>query len=74
MVATRSIVDPMAALNALPPSLLLILDLVLESRGEITTYVALYVVNQMRLKDAKDVNLRLDRILQDPGHSSLLPR
>ena len=64
----------MAVLNDLPPSLLLILDPVLESRGEITTHVALYVVNQMRLKDIKDINPRLDRILQDPVHSSLLPR
>ena len=64
----------MAALNTLPPSLLLILDLILESRGEITTYAALYEVNQMRLKDVKDVDLRLDRTLQDLVHSLLLPR
>ena len=64
----------MVALNALPPSLQLILDPIIESGGEITTHVVLYVVNQMRLKDVKDVDLRLDRTLQDLVHSLLLPR
>jgi hypothetical protein len=65
MVATRSIVNPTVALNALRPSLLLILDPILESGGEITTHAALHLVNHMRLKDVKGVNLYLDRMLQD---------
>jgi hypothetical protein len=55
----------MAAQNANPPSLHLILARFLESRGKMATRMAQHAVNLWWLKEDKDVSFRLDRTLQD---------